>query len=146
MNGSCLCGGVGFAIDGSGTPIEVCHCSRCQKAYGSAFTATFYVKASQFRWTRGEELVTVYDAPIRNQPPAYRHVFCATCGSPLPIVRMERGIAEIPAGVVDGDPGSRPLRHIFTALKAAWFEISDGLPQHDGPVPAGEHVVAMLVS
>lgn len=146
MNGSCLCGGVGFEIDGSGTPIEVCHCSRCKKAYGAAFAATFYVKASQLRWTRGEELVTVYDAPIRHAPPAYRHVFCAACGSPLPIVRTEWGVAEIPAGVVDGDPDSRPLRHIFTALKAPWFEISDGLPQYDGHVPAEEHLMTTLRS
>jgi hypothetical protein len=104
MNGSCLCGGVGFAIDGEGAPIEFCHCSRCRKASGSAFAASFCVAASRFRWTRGEELLASFDAPVRTNPPAYRHVFCRACGS---------------------------SRHIFVRGKAPWFEITDGLTQFD---------------
>ena len=129
MEGSCLCGAVAFAVDGPGTPIELCHCSRCRKSYGSAFAATFYVERSRLRWTRGEALVRVYDAPIRERPPAYRHAFCAACGSPLPIVREGTEMAEIPAGIVDGDPGVRPARHIFTRRPAEWLEISDDLPR-----------------
>jgi hypothetical protein len=135
MTGSCLCGGVAFEIDGRPTAIELCHCSRCRKAYGSAFAATFYVKLSSLRWTCGEDLIRVYDAPIVSAPPPYRHVYCAACGSPLPITRSEFGIAEIPAGIVDGDPRSRPACHIFVSRKAAWFEISDELPQHSESAP-----------
>jgi hypothetical protein len=128
--GSCLCGSVGFEIDGPRTPIELCHRSRCKKAFGSAFAATFYAWASCFRWTRGEEFARLYGAPILKRPPPYRHVFCCRCGSPLPIVMREMDVVEIPAGVIDGDPGSQPLRHIFTSKKAPWFEISDGLPRY----------------
>jgi len=32
-------------------------------------------------------------------------------------------------GAIDGDPGVRPGEHIFTASKAPWYEIADGLPQ-----------------
>jgi hypothetical protein len=114
--------------------MELCHCSRCRKAFGSAFAATFYVEARQFRWTRGEELVAGYEAPIRQRPPAYRHVFCRVCGSALPIVRGELGIVEIPASAIDGDPGTRPARHIFVRAKAPWFAITDRLVQLDeGP-------------
>src|SRR5262245_32048455 len=109
--------------------MELCHCSRCRKAYGTAFAATFYVKREPLRWIRGLELVTVYDAPIRDRPPPYRHAFCRLCGAPLPIVREGLGVAEIPAGAIDGDPGTRPERHIFTRCKAPWFEITDDLPQ-----------------
>ena len=138
MNGTCLCGGVAFEIDGAGTAIELCHCSRCRKAYGSAFAASFYVGASQLRWTRGEELVQTYEAPVRKQPPPYGHAFCRVCGSPLPIVRPELALAEIPAGAIDGDPGARPARHIFTAGKAPWYEITDRLPRFDGRAPDRE--------
>ena len=141
MTGSCLCGGVAFELDGPGTAIELCHCSRCRKASGSAFIATFYVHASDFRWTRGEALIRQFDAPIREKPPAYRHVFCATCGSSLPIEKF--GVVEIPASTVDGDPGSRPLRHIYTRVKATWFDIRDELPQYDAHVPRSEHLVVV---
>src|SRR5437870_1673937 len=135
MKGSCLCGDVGFEFREPGTPIEFCHCSRCRKAYGSAFAATLYVMASDFKWIRGEDLIRVHDLPLQKEPPAYRHVFCGTCGSPLPIAMDRFGVVEIPAGTLDDDPVTRPMRHIFTGKKAAWFEITDGLPQHSEHVP-----------
>jgi hypothetical protein len=144
VTGSCLCGAVGFELDAPVSPIELCHCSRCRKAYGSAFAATLYGDAARFRWTRGTEHVAVYDAPIRESPPAYRHVFCRGCGAALPIARAEIGLVEIPAGAIDGDPGARPLRHIFVARKAPWFEISDGLPVHDAHVPRARWIATML--
>jgi hypothetical protein len=131
MTGTCLCSGVAFEVEPPGTEMELCHCSRCRKAYGSAFAATFYVEAPRFRWTRGEELLAAYELPIQKAPPPYRHVFCRVCGSPLPIVRQEFGVVEVPAGLIDGDPGSRPARHIFIRTKAPWFEITDTLPRHE---------------
>ena len=144
MRGSCLCGRVAFESQGTPTPIEYCHCSRCKKAFGGAFAATLYVPASSFRWSHGEELVSSYDAPIRQQPPAYRHVFCRLCGSPLPIVNRAARVVEIPAGVLDDDPGTRPLRHIFVELKAPWFELTDALPRYARHVPPSEHLAASL--
>ena len=145
LNGTCLCGGVAFAIASEPTPIELCHCPRCRKAYGSAFAATYYVLASAFSWTRGAELVTVFQAPLRENPPPYTHAFCATCGSPLPIVMPGLGVVEVPAGVVDDDPGARPLRHLFASKRASWFEITDPLPQYSEHVPPSEHLVRLLL-
>jgi hypothetical protein len=141
MRGGCLCGGVAYEIDCTGTPIELCHCSRCRAAYGTAFAATFYIDLSRLRWLRGEELIRVYDAPIRDAPPAYRHSFCAVCGSPLPIVREELGFAEIPAGAIEGGPGTRPARHIFTRFAAPWFEITDELPRYERHAPRTQQPV-----
>lgn len=144
MTGSCLCGAVGFELEAPASPIELCHCGRCRKAYGSAFAATLYVGAGRFRWTRGEDRAAVYDAPIRDHPPAYRHVFCRDCGSSLPIVRSDAGLVEIPAGAIDGDLAARPIRHIFVACKAPWFEIADDLPRHDTHVSRSEWIATML--
>jgi hypothetical protein len=36
---------------------------------------------------------------------------------------------EIPAGLLDADPGLRPDKHIFVEHKSDWFPISDSLPQ-----------------
>jgi hypothetical protein len=144
VTGGCLCGAVRFAAEGPATPIELCHCGRCKRAYGSAFAATLYVKTATFRWSHGEDHVATYDAPIVRAPPPYRHVFCRVCGSPLPIVRSETGLAEIPAGTLDADPGTRPIRHIYTRAKAAWFEIADRLPQHDEHAEASEWLRTML--
>jgi hypothetical protein len=42
---------------------------------------------------------------------------------------VDRGVIRIPAGTLDDDPGLRPERHIFVDFKAAWFDITDGLPR-----------------
>ena len=41
----------------------------------------------------------------------------------------------IPAGLLDDDPGVLPKLHVFAGSKAPWWEITDGLPQHEKWVP-----------
>jgi len=70
VRGGCLCGSVSFEIDGELTSIQYCHAVRCRKATGSAFEAELAARADTFRWVRGAELVTVYEAPrLREAPP-----------------------------------------------------------------------------
>ena len=109
---------------------------RCRKVTGSAFFAGLYVRVEDFRLVAGQELITTYEAPILRAPPAYRVSFCSRCGSPVPNPgRNDRalGVLEIPAGLLDDDPGMKPDKHIFIELKSPWFEITDDLPQYDLP-------------
>jgi hypothetical protein len=142
--GSCLCGDVAFAIDGELSEIEICHCPRCRKAFGSTFAATLYVRAADFAWTRGSDKTQRYEAPIVSEPPAYGHVFCGRCGSPLPIEIPALGLVELPAAVLDDDIASRPQYHMFVTKKAPWHEIADGLPQHETS-PTAEKVLIPLL-
>jgi hypothetical protein len=45
--GSCLCGGVAYEIDGELEPIQVCHCSQCRKAQGTAIVTNIPVGVCQ---------------------------------------------------------------------------------------------------
>ena len=38
-------------------------------------------------------------------------------------------------GLLDDDPGVKPMLHVFTSSKAPWWEITDNLPQHEKWVP-----------
>ena len=129
IRGSCLCGGVRFEIDRTVGPFELCHCSRCRKVSGSAFVAGLGVRAESFRLLSGAELIRSYEAPILERPPAYRTSFCSRCGSPVPDPPPGAHWFEIPAGLLDDDPGVRPDRHIFVERKSAWLEITDEIPQ-----------------
>ena len=135
VRGTCLCGGVKFEINGPLLRPLNCHCSLCRKQHGAAFRSRARVRRSDFKWIRGEELVTYYEAT-----PGYRRGFCRVCGSPIlnraeahsrvaeshPQSLDEFGIA---LGTLDDDPGIRPESHIFVGSKAPWFEITDALPQ-----------------
>jgi hypothetical protein len=129
IHGGCLCGGVRFAIARAVGPFELCHCPRCRKASGSAFVAGLGVRVEDFRLLSGAELVRTYEAPIREQPPAYRVAFCARCGSPVPDPPAGATWFEVPAGLLDDDPLLRPDKHIFVECRSPWFTISDTLPR-----------------
>ncbi len=133
IRGSCLCGGVRFEIDRAVGPFELCHCSRCRKASGSAFVAGLGVRVPDFRLLEGAELIRSFEAPILERPPPYRVAFCARCGSPVPDPPEGATWFEIPAGLLDDDPLLRPERHIFVECKSPWIEISDSLPRVTKP-------------
>jgi len=137
VTGSCLCGRVSFEIDGPLTAIQYCHAGRCRKATGAAFAAEVAAKASQLAWTSGEELVTVFEAPLLREPPRYRHAFCSVCGSPVPIALEGTDLVVLHAGVLDGEPETRPFRHAFVEQAASWHTITDDLPRFAGRAPRG---------
>ena len=128
MKGRCLCGAVRFKLSGTPTAFDLCHCSRCREASGSAFLAELEFNAPEFEWVSGQSLVKTYEAPVLKTPPGYRRTFCTLCGGPVPTV--DRDIIRVPAGTLDDDPGVRPRRHIFVDFKAPWFEIVDTLHQY----------------
>jgi len=57
VEGGCLCGGVRFAIERAVGPFELCHCTRCRKASGSAFVAGVGVDVRDYRLLSGAELI-----------------------------------------------------------------------------------------
>jgi hypothetical protein len=129
IRGSCLCGGVRFELDRPVGPFELCHCSRCRKASGSAFVAGLGVRVEDFRLRAGADLIRRYEVPIVESPPPYCVAFCSRCGSPVPDPPSGTSWFEIPAGLLEDDPELRPDRHIFVECKSAWFPIEDALPQ-----------------
>ena len=82
MKGRCLCGAVRFKLSGTPTAFDLCHCSRCREASGSAFLAELEFNAPEFEWVSGQSLVKTYEAPVLKTPPGYRRTFCTLCGAP----------------------------------------------------------------
>lgn len=124
--GSCACGKVRFEYEGTPLRMLNCHCSRCRRGRSAAHTTNLLVPLDKFRFRHGEELVRDFHLPGAKY---FGVAFCSACGSDVPRLSLERKVAVIPAGCLDSDPGMRPSAHIFVGSKAAWFEISDELPQ-----------------
>jgi len=134
MRGRCFCDGVAFEFEGPLSNIQICHCTRCQRATGSPFAAEFRVRAETFRWIRGTDLISHYDAPVLRDPPAYRRSFCTRCGSAVPATFAGQPTVCIPTGLVEGDIPARPIDHIWFDKKANWLSFAelDALPKHAG--------------
>lgn len=123
--GRCLCGAVEFEIEGNVSQMEACHCSRCRKTSGSAFSSALLCGTKSFRWIKGEDEITSFRLPS-----GFAHHFCSVCGSPTPSLEpIEGKVVPIPAGSLESDPGTRIQWHAFVGSKAAWDEILDDAEQ-----------------
>lgn len=122
LHGSCLCGDNAFTLPGPMGEVWACHCTQCRKTSGH-FAASFEVEASQITWQR-QNLAEHASAAggIRS--------FCPRCGSSLAFRLGEDFSLE--AGAIDNPTGGRLVRHIFTADKGDYYDLTDGLPQNTG--------------
>jgi hypothetical protein len=123
--GSCLCGTVRYEIDGSFEVMSHCSCSMCRKHHGAAIATFVTVPLSGFRWVAGESALSTY------QSSAYgKRTFCSQCGSIMPVVEPDTGIAFCPAGNLDGELGIQPQGHRFVGSKGRHTSMGT-LPQHE---------------
>ena len=128
LRGSCLCGSVAYEVTGAITRVHNCHCSRCRKARGAAHGTNGFTAMDGVRYIRGEDTLITYRPPEARY---FSQVFCPACGSGMPRLDPERGLAVIPFGSLDDDPGRGADNHIFAASKAPWYEIAGDLPRFD---------------
>ncbi|WP_316675973.1 GFA family protein [uncultured Tolumonas sp.] len=127
LKGSCLCNAIQYEIEGELGPTMMCHCSKCRKANGSAYAINAAVKTDQFRFFKGQELVSEFES----SPGVFRS-FCKQCGSPLLSRRPSQpDIVRLRIGTLDTPVDIKPLAHIFVGSKASWDEIHDDIPQYD---------------
>ena len=135
LSGSCLCGAVGFRLEGWVSPIQACHAERCRKATGALFAPEIAASSARFEWVGDTDAIASCEAPILQEPPAYKRNFCARCGSPLPVVLDGAGYVILHAGILDGDPALRVFRHAVTGQQSPCNKITDAASQFEGQPP-----------
>ena len=121
--GSCLCGALRFTVEGELPPPSACHCSRCRKHTGH-YEAGTDVPSSRVAIS-GEERLTWYHSSEK-----VRRGFCATCGSSLFFDPVHLDWIGIMMGAFDTPTRTKLSMHIFVADKGDYYDIADGLPQH----------------
>ena len=122
--GSCLCGAVSFEVASELPQPDACHCTQCRKTSGHFFVSTDVPRTAVT--IHGADNVTWFQSSEK-----VRRGFCSTCGSTLfwdPIHRDWIGIA---MGAFEKPTGTTTALHIFVADKGDYYEIGDGLPQHE---------------
>ena len=128
ITGSCLCKKVSYAIEGNLGIFQYCHCSRCRKFTGSAFSANLMVSPAKFRWLKGEEFVGRH---VLEGAKHYATSFCRNCGSSLPWLEQSGKAMVIPAGTLDEQPSIRPFQNIYFGSRAPWYQEPGSLPEYD---------------
>ncbi len=141
MNAECLCGRVRIEITGKLGPVVYCHCSRCRKASGTAFTANADVRRKYWTFVSGHDLIREFESS-----PGVFLAFCSGCGSPVYSRRPDApDMLRLRLGLLNDDPERRALAHFWVGSKAPWFEITDALPQFAaGPTGHEQELAAKL--
>ena len=127
IEGSCLCGAISLSVRGSleQSP-EACHCVQCRK-HTSSFLMSVNVRKSALSVT-GEANIGWY----RSSEKVDRG-FCRICGSTLfwkPDIEGYEWIG-VAMGLFDRPLERKLSKHTFVSEKGAFYDILDGLPQHD---------------
>jgi hypothetical protein len=135
ITGGCMCGGVRFEVSEPLLGALYCHCKRCQRRTGSAFSVSALTAPGSLRIIQGRELVRSWapgDGWIKS--------FCGECGSQVYTTHPDNPeLISVRMGALDDDPGVRPSAHQFTDYAAPWEPIpDDGLPRFPERLPAME--------
>lgn len=131
LRGSCLCRVIQYEIQGGLGLVIHCHCSMCRKVTGAAFRTRASVRADSFQWIDGEQLLGRYESS-----PGQTRTFCSRCGSTLiTLFRDHPDFLGLALGTLDDDPNAEAAAHVHVASKAAWYTITDALPQFAEALP-----------
>ncbi len=118
--GGCLCGAVRYEVRGPLRPVVNCHCAQCRRSHGHVAAYTAAARA---------DLVLTEDRGLKwyASSKQARRGFCGDCGASLFWEPLGEERIAIAAGGIDAPSGLETVRHIFTAHKGDYYEITDGL-------------------
>ena len=124
--GSCLCEGIRFTIEGELSPIQICHCSQCRRAQGGPVGTNIPVETVRLTFQSGQDLLQHYESS-----PGKVRVFCRVCGSPVFSQRAAMpGVVRIRAGLLHEPVGAPLAFNAYVANKARWWPLHGGLPTY----------------
>ncbi len=98
----------------------VCHCTHCQKATGSAYSANICIPSEGFNIS-GDTLSTYVDQGDSGLD--LRRFFFHACGSPIYTeAEAMPGLAIVKVGTLDDTSLFKPSANIFCQSKMAWLK------------------------
>lgn len=122
LKGSCLCGKVRFTADGAARDPAACHCSQCRKQSGH-YWASVQID--------DDRLHVEGDVRWYQSSPAAKRGFCPTCGAFLFWKSDADPDTGVSLGAMDAPTGLTLTRHIFTADKGDYYQITDDVRQEE---------------
>lgn len=123
---SCGCGTLRLTLEGRIRNVVSCHCSRCRKFNGSAFSTYAVVKADDLEILAGSEALTSFALASG----AARH-FCGRCGAPLYNVNPRYpGYRMVHLGAFDDPTGLTPRLNIHCSSRLPWLDREADLPSY----------------
>jgi hypothetical protein len=113
---------VTFELAGDLIATAVCHCDRCQRQSGAAFSVNLVANESQL--TVHGELTTYEERGEHNDDVYVRRRFCGSCGSPIVSeLAKSAGVIAVKAGVLDDKSTVLPNVEVWCVDRQPWVSL-----------------------
>ena len=122
-SGSCLCKSVTYEVDCDIGEVVHCHCEKCRKAHGSAFSSVAAVGDKNFTLHSQAQLGSYESSPGKLR------YFCSNCGSQIYAKRQGTEHVILRLGTLDTSSGAKETKHIWVSQKAEWYAINSTLAE-----------------
>ncbi|KAI1502108.1 Mss4-like protein [Biscogniauxia marginata] len=146
-NSSCLCGAVRGRMEGQPSRLSLCHCTSCQKSFGSAFASYALFKSEQVEYTveNASPMHTYSDTTPESGHILDRSV-CSRCGSNVKVAwHHDPGWVFVPVGTIDGDKTDLvPNTEVWCKHRPHWLGVIDGAQLFETEVDQGASHIQKL--
>lgn len=122
--GGCVCGAIRYRLTNEPLTLYACHCTDCQRHFGTSFALSMIVLGEALHLIRGEPRIHAVTTPGGIHR---RGTFCGDCASRLwgvPVRFPE--VAVLRPGTLDDTSWLDPVAHIWTRSAQPWVVIPEG--------------------
>ena len=129
-----MCGAVRYEVSGDPVLQGNCHCKHCQKATGSAYSATLFFPEHS---VKVEGATKSFDQAGESK--ATTTIFCPVCGTqPLTKPANMHGLVGVRAGTLDDPSTYKPAADIFARSAVGWDHMDPSIPKFQTYPPMGD--------
>jgi len=127
FSGGCACGAIRYSCSEAPVRMLNCHCRDCQKAGGSAYSATLIVAAHAIHLTAGAP--RQFETIAESGNTAVRR-FCGNCGTPLFASSSGRpAFTAIRAATLDDPAAYEPEADVWVGSAQPWDCMDSAIPK-----------------
>jgi hypothetical protein len=130
IDGACACGAIKVEAEADPEKTQVCHCTDCQTATGTAFRVSIPVPGATFKMT-GKPAIYVKTSADSGKPRV--QAFCGKCGSPIYSTSVGDGVEPsyvLRVGILRQRDQLVPRRQIWFRSARAWVADLGKVPTH----------------
>ncbi len=134
IKGQCLCGEIEFTADELPGMVFNCHCHRCQKSHGAAYSTQVLCRPETLQLQKGKGQLKEFMAPT-----AIR-AFCNNCGSRLMNYSPDKeSYLSVSLGVIIESSQFAPIGECYVEQKQEHTRLNCNIPHFEKlpELPAG---------
>ena len=124
LEGGCVCGAVRYRVTRPVLTAYICHCRRCQRRTGSAFSLAVVLPADGLHILQGDLRRTERALPGGGVNASWA---CPECFSRIHTRLEGRRTVNLRAGTLDDPTWIRPVAQIWTSSAQPWAVVREGL-------------------